>query len=166
MKKAILFFLPVFFLSVCFTSCSKESAGDVPVLEEEIQDDDKSFFVCKINGEEYKSEGILAYAVDFDNTYNMYGLSSLNPDDMAMYVAVDSKLGVGTHPFNQDSYALIAPGDATAYATYWGDGSGEVTITEKTAKTVKGTFKFVAVSSDDVNDKWEVTDGAFEVTFR
>ena len=110
-----------------------------------------------------KAEGIWAYGVDFDDTYNVYAVQDKG---ITMYVAVDQSLSEGTHTMDDNTFALIAYEDGTGLATFREGGSGTVTVEERTATTFKGTFSYTAVNYDDPNHKIVVTDGKFDVVFR
>ncbi len=160
MKNSILILAAIFSISLFTFSCQKE---DVTSKEENTE----HFFKCKMDGQDYVIKGsVLAYGVKWDTDYAVYGVSNLNADQ-AMYVNISDDLGVGTHQLDDlDTYALVSLADGSAWSTYWGDGSGTVTITEKTVTGVRGTFSFTVYNADDINEKMEITEGSFNVAFR
>ncbi len=167
MKKSILMFLPMLMLGLLFTSCKKESMEDQgPVTNDDPTTNTEAFFSCTIDDVVYSTKGFYAYAVDFDDNYAMYGVESFEDDGMVMYVAVDKSLSVGTHTMDDNTWALMARGTAYTRGTHWGDGQGTVTIEEKTATHVKGTFSFIGVNPDNETEKVVVKDGKFNVAFR
>lgn len=155
MKKSILAFLPVL-IALVFSSCSKNNEG--PSEEE-------GYFVSyTMNGETVKAEGLYAYAVDWNDSYNVYGLTE---GDITMYVAIDQSITEGTHAFNgETTFAIISRENGKSYSTLFAGGQGEVTVTERTATSVKGSFKFTAIETNDANEKLQVENGKFQVKFR
>ena len=168
MKTIISYLFPLFVVSLLFTSCQKDNIvgpddDDVPVVE--------SFFSCKFNGEAFTSTGLLAYGVrpddSTDDHYGIYGTSSLDATETVMYIQVRKDLGVGTHELEPDVvYSLVSLSDGSSWTTELGDASGTVTILEKTANRVKGTFQFTITSFDDYETLMEVSEGEFNVELR
>ncbi|MBX2877347.1 MAG: hypothetical protein KTR30_34820 [Saprospiraceae bacterium] len=155
MKKSIFYTLPLL-LALVFSSCAKNNEGPAA--------DDGLFVTCTMNGEEFKAEGTYAYAVDWDDSYNVYGLTV---DDITMYVAIDQGITDGTHAFNEETtFAIISREGGKSYSTLFEGGEGQVTVTERTATTVKGSFKFTAIETNDSNEKLVVENGKFQVQFR
>jgi hypothetical protein len=85
-----------------------------------------------------------------------------------MYIQLDKAKGTGTHAlvgaknfaFYRDETEAILRSDANG-------GSGEVQITEKTAATVRGTFKCVVKEGNAATAKTATfTEGEFSVNFR
>lgn len=150
--------IPVLCSIFLFTNCSKDNNQPVNEIEEL-----QHFFSCKLDGADFEVNGFLAYGVDFDDTYNIYGVEE---GVKSMYVAISRDLGVGTHQLDENSWALFSYDDGSGYSTHLDGGSGEVTITERTATTAKGTFAFKAVSFEDPNNVLTVTEGKFSVVFR
>jgi hypothetical protein len=148
----------LFALFILISGCSKNNASDT------LAPDD--FFVnAKIDGTLYKASGISVYAVNTDETYNVYAVFDTK---RTMYFQIDKTKGVGTHTiadaksfaFYRDDTDAILRSDRTG-------GSGEVTITEKTATVVKGTFKCVVKEGNASNAKSATfTEGTFSVKFR
>lgn len=155
MKKSFFYFLPLLLALVC-SSCSKDTEGPVA--------DDGLFVTCTMNGEAFKAEGLYAYAVDWDESYNVYGITV---DDITMYVAIDQSITDGTHAFNDETtFAIISREGGKSYSTLYEGGEGQVTVTERTANIVKGSFQFTAVETDDTGEKLVVQNGKFQVKFR
>ncbi len=160
MKNSILIFFAVFSLGLLTFSCEKEKVTS----QEEGAD---YFFTCKMDGKDYTIKGnTLAYGVKWDDSYSVYGVSNLNGDNV-IYLNLKKELGIGTHQMtDSNNYGLVSLQDGTSWSTYWGAGTGSVTITEKTESVVKGTFSFTAYNADDESEKMTVTDGSFRVVFR
>ena len=153
---SVLFF--ALFLGLFFTSCKKDEKN-----EPSPNPTSSHYFSCEVAGTEFNINGLYAYAVNFDDTYNIYGVEE---EGTSMYVAVDQTLEVGTHAFDDLSFALITFADGRSYNTLFDGGSGEVIVEEKTATMVKGRFHFTAISYDDFSETIEVKDGRFQVEFR
>ena len=167
MKNSMVSLLSVLMIALTFVSCSKETVNgpDPDVLD----GNDEFFFICKVDGQLFKITGDLrAYGVNDDDSYSMYG-NEWDGENFGrtIYVSVDKNLGEGTHLFGgNNTFALISDPNGGAYATYWGAGSGQVTIEERTATMVRGTFSFKATNSEDESIVAEVTEGKFNVKFR
>lgn len=167
MKKSIASFFAVFMLALAFTSCSKETVNG-PDLDLD-NDNNELFFSCKVDGQLFRITGDLrAYGVNDEESYLMYG-NEWDGENFgrSIYISLDKNLGKGTHALDGDNnYAIISDPNGDAYATYWGDGSGQVTIEERTPTMVKGTFSFKAANSDNETIVADVTEGKFNVKFR
>lgn len=160
MKNSILMFFAIFSIGLITFSCEKEK---VTALDE----GSDLFFSCKMDGKDYTINGnALAYGVKWDDAYAVYGVSNLNGDNV-IYVNLKKELGIGTHQMtDSNTFGLVSLQDGTSWSTYWGNGSGSVTITEKMETMVVGTFSFTAYNADDESEKMAVTDGKFRVVFR
>jgi hypothetical protein len=161
MKKLSLFlFLPVLCL---FLSCSKDADGVSA----------SAYFKCKIDGKAYSISGVGAYATVFSATKNnIYGTEAADTkitNPRTMYLSLDNTLGVGTNPITVKSVCLFEDIDKTAYNSNFNNTlteKGTITITEKTATNMKGTFSFQAFSFTNPVKKIVVTEGEFSVFFR
>ena len=102
-------------------------------------DADALFFRVKVDGKLVEATGINAYAVQDDDEYNIYGVFS---GKSSMYIQLAKDKGVGTHQITENpNFALYADETETGHRSDQNGASGEVTITEKSAEVVKGTFK-------------------------
>ena len=155
MKRSIFLFLP-FCLGLLLASCSKQTEGP--------KDDGAHFFSCALDGEVFRAEGLNAYAVDWDDSYNVYGIDL---DEITIYVAVDQSISEGTHAFNgETTFAIVSKQNGKSYSTLLEGGEGQVSIEERTATSVRGTFQFKAVDFEDYDTLLEVKEGKFRVQFR
>ena len=120
-------------------------------------------FQVKIDGASYAPD--FAYAkTNFpgsDGYYAVYGLDSKTSD--VVVLALPSTVGEGTFPINNVNAGLISY-NKVDYTTI-NAGSGTVTITEKTAIYITGTFSFTAYDATGTL-KRTLTDGKFKVNFR
>lgn len=147
-----------------FLGCSKKEESISP----------STFFKCKIDGKVYSISGLGAYAVLFSNSNNntIYGTESgdtkiTNP--RTMYVSIPTTIGVGTHPITSKIVCLFEDTDKTTYNSNFNNTlveKGTITISEKTATNIKGTFSFQAFSFTNPVKKIFVTEGEFSVLFR
>ena len=157
MKTKFFLFLALVFTGLMSTSCKKDkdvTPDPVPV---------EHFFTCKMDGETYHAEGFYAYAVDFDESINIYGATE-NLED-AIYIELPKGFTTGTHAFNDEFFAYVVFGES-AQATLLEGGSGSITVDSFDGKNIKGSFSFTAVDFDDENHKVVVTEGTFDVDIR
>lgn len=149
MKIKLLSIVSLFFL---LNSCTKKD--DVDAL----------FFGVKVDGKLVEATGINAYAVQDDDEYNIYGIFS---SKSSMYIQLAKDKGVGTHQITENpNFALYADETETGHRSDQNGASGEVTITEKTAEVVKGTFKCTVKQSNNATKVYTLTEGEFSVKFR
>ncbi|MCA0362996.1 MAG: hypothetical protein LCH67_03065 [Bacteroidetes bacterium] len=149
-KKVLL----LFFLFVWLSSCEKEEVKN------------EVFLSCKINGVAYKVTGETAtYAtLKTADTYWIYGIDAATGKEM--YVRVGVNQGVGTVQMKGTTQASFVDADKTNYHTNFNSGSGEITLTEKTATTLKGKFSFIANTFSAPIKKATVTEGEFNVLIK
>ena len=144
------------------TSCKKdEDTTPDPDPVPEVVNQGGSFFSFDMEGTTYKTEGFYAYAVDFDETINIYGVLDATGED-AVYIELPAGFSEGVHDFNQEVFAYVVIGEKV-YSTRLGNGSGSVTIDEFDGVNIKGSFSFEAVNFDDEADVTKVTNGSFNV---
>lgn len=149
MKIKLLSILSLFFL---LNSCSKkEDAGAL-------------FFRVKVDGNLVEATGINAYAVQDDDEYTVYGIFS---SKSSMYIQLAKDKGVGTHQITENpNFALYADETETGHRSDRTGATGEVTITEKTAEVIKGTFKCTVKQANNSTKVYTLTEGEFSVKFR
>lgn len=121
-------------------------------------------FQVDVAGQEFKASGALAYWTDFsDGSFNAYGIK----DDLTIYVGFDrADIVEGEFAISDDVYVYAVYDNGTAYATVVDGSSGNINLTQKDAATLKGTFNVIATNFDDENDKLNLSDGSFNVTYR
>jgi hypothetical protein len=139
-----------------FSSCSKDGISA------------SAYFNAKLDGKNYKCSGVYAYATTFSDTYNIYGVADENSTGRAIYIAIDKSRTEGTYQLNDSkNFALFQDENKVGYRSDYKGGSGEVTITKKTATSVKGTFKCVVQQNPNGSGKSvSFTEGEFSVEFR
>jgi hypothetical protein len=136
-------------------SCNKD--GD---------DDEGTYFRAKIDGVSFEASGLLAYAVDFTDYLNFYGVKDQTAVE-SCYISVPKGTTPGTYTFNQNEYfALYSDASGVGYSSRWGMGSGSVTIEEIDASHAKGTFQCVLYDATTETVKKTFTEGKFDVDFR
>lgn len=149
MKIKLLSIVSLFFL---LNSCTKKE--DAYAL----------FFRVKVDGKLVEATGINAYAVQDDDEYNIYGVFS---NKSSMYIQLAKDKGVGTHQITENpNFALYADETETGHRSDRTGATGEVTITEKTAEVVKGTFKCTVKQANNSTKVYTLTEGEFSVKFR
>jgi hypothetical protein len=118
-------------------------------------------FFAKVNGSEFVDVDILTATVGSGPT-ELISIAAADASDASITVSVLSSAGVGTYPVtgaasNTQINYTPAGEDFGEMAT-----SGTVTITEKTATRIKGTFSTTIV----VNAvSYAITQGAFDVAY-
>lgn len=119
-------------------------------------------FFAKVNGVEFVDNDIFTVESS-SGTQNFISIAALNAAEEEITVSVNSSLAVGTYPINGAPnsnvnviYALPTSDFGTRAAT------GNITISEKTATRIKGTF--TAKVTIDATD-YQITEGAFDVEY-
>lgn len=149
MKIKLLSIVSLFFL---LNSCTKKDNAEA------------LFFRVKVDGKLVEATGINAYAVQDDDEYNIYGVFS---SKSSMYIQLAKNKGVGTHQITENpNFALYADETETGHRSDRTGATGEVTITEKTAEVVKGTFKCTVKQANNSTKVYTLTEGEFSVKFR
>jgi DNA-binding beta-propeller fold protein YncE len=156
MKTSIRILLLLGLFAFAAASCNKDDGND----------DDGPYFKAKIDGAAYDAEGTLAYAVDFDDYLNIYGVKDQSAVE-ACYISVPKGTTPGTYTFDLNNhFAYYTDASATGYSSRWGQGNGSVTIEEIDATHVKGTFQFTVFDGATETVKKTFTEGSFDVEFR
>jgi hypothetical protein len=155
--KKILFFIAMCYL---FSACSSKDETVTPT----------AFFQCKIDGKSYAISGLGAYATIFSTEKNnVYGTEAADTkitNPRTMYISILSSYGVGTYATDRANLIYFVDTDKTTYNTNFNSGTYTLTITEKSATTMKGTFSCVAKSFTNPIKTIIVTEGEFSVQFR
>lgn len=125
---------------------------------------EKAYFECQINGVGYAALDFQAYAADFDTHINIYGIISDNLQDV-IYIALPKGTTPGTYTLNEDIYA-VATINGQAYASYWGDGSGTVTVKEFDGTRFQGSFSIKLPNAQNTDEVLEITQGKYDVNIR
>jgi hypothetical protein len=118
-------------------------------------------FLAKINGTDFNQNDLLAITVEFGGI-EFISIGAENAAGNAMTVSVKSSLSPGTYTITgnvatdpvQLNYTV---GANDAYAN-----AGTVTITEKTADRIKGTFTATVVIAGTT---YQITAGSFDVAY-
>lgn len=141
---------------VLSTSCSKTDAEPV----------NSYYLTCKINGAVYKIEGETgAFAtLKTAETFWIYGKEAATGKEL--YVRIELSKGLGTFTMKGLTQASFLDADKTNYHTNFNCGSGEVTLSEQTATTLKGKFSFTANTFTSPIKKVMVTEGEFFVPIK
>ncbi len=140
--------LPIVFSNGIFT--------DVPYTDVSATADT---FYAKVDGTEFVDDEILTLEITAGSD-TLIAIGASNAADDSITIAVNSTYGTGTYPINpanvNQTQARYVVGGVTKQAQ-----SGSITITEKTATRIKGTFSFVTNGSPTAN----VTQGQFDVEY-
>jgi hypothetical protein len=127
-------------------------------------DSKSNFFRVKIDGKLIEASGVNAYGVKDSDDFNMYGIFN---SKSSMYLQLASSKGVGTHSASENPNFIFYTDDTeTGNRSDRTGASAEITITEKTDKVVKGTFKGTVKASNQATKIYTLTEGEFSVEFR
>jgi hypothetical protein len=152
----------LFFIAICYMISACSSKDDVATPT--------SIFQCKIDGKLYSISGGGAYVTVFSTEKNnVYGTESADTkitNPRTMYISILSTHGVGTYTTDRANFIYFVDTDKTIYSTNFNSGTYLLTITEKTATTMKGKFSCVAKSFSNPIKTINVTEGEFSVLFR
>jgi len=118
-------------------------------------------FLAKVNGADFNQIDLLATETTVGaDTFLSIGAQNANLDEMT--VSVKSTLGAGTYTITGN---LATDPVQISYTNDSGDGmasAGTVTITEKTATRIKGTFSGTVVIGATT---YQITAGSFDVAY-
>lgn len=121
-------------------------------------------FKCNLDGKSFNAKGLYAYAVDFSDTVNAYGIEDAESSSpKTLYIAFKKGLGPGMYSNENDVFALY-DADGETYRTDFAGGSISAELVEVDAVGMKGTFSFTA--TDGGSGKIVATEGSFNVRFR
>jgi hypothetical protein len=154
MKRIVLL---TFLLSILF-SCSKES-------------ENSDFFECRIDNVKYKSEGILAYAIDDGNqtSISVYGLENADTgtNPVTVYFVLDEISGSGNYELGDGQIGhgyYTNQTQSILFTTIPSNAGGTVSIDNINSERVSGSFSFTA--EDDDGNIAEISAGDFDVSIR
>lgn len=146
-------FLAILALIALMTSCGKEDV-----------DAESNFFRVKVNGKLIEATDVNAYAVKNSDEYNIYGIFD---SKSSVYLQLGNDKAVGTHTASENPNFIFYTDDTgTGNRSDRTGVAGEITITEKTDKVVKGTFKGTVKDSNQSTKIYTLTEGEFSVQFR
>ncbi|MCG8327727.1 MAG: DUF6252 family protein [Chitinophagales bacterium] len=159
MKNLMIYSLALLFTTSLFTSCKKDGDDDAQ--------GGGAHFSVMMDDNPFVAEDLYAYAVDFDTHINIYGVNSLNQEEV-IYISVQKEVVAGTYNFetNPEAAFSLVSLDGHDYATFLEGGSGQVTIESFDGLNLKGTFSFIAVDYEDPAHTTVATEGAFNVSIR
>lgn len=132
--------------------------------KDDVSTSDSTFFKAKVDGKQLQTTGVTAFATNDGDSYLITGVLG---GQSSMYIKLNKTKGVGKHSIGDLQNFLF-------YTTDTGIGTrsdrtgatGEVTISEKSATTVKGTFKCTTKESNTATKVYTITEGEFSVNFR
>ena len=122
-------------------------------------------FFAKVDGTEFVDDDIFVVVSEV-NGASQISIQAINADDTTLAVNLDQNITVGTYTITGTNVATdkargrYEVGDTTNFAN-----SGTVTITEKTALRVKGTFSFNVGPFSGGTTTHTVTEGTFDVQY-
>lgn len=141
-------------------------------------DDDSSgdsssgpFFQCKIDGQDYKVTGEnSAYAKKTGvDLFVIYGSEDATKSGFRnVYISLTKEPSAGTYEITNNDVgtgSFLQPSTAVLYNSAFPGGSGKLTVTEKTATNIKGTFEYVAPDASG-GAKRVITEGSFDVAIK
>lgn len=129
---------------------------NIPYVTENLTGDT---FYARVNGVEFVDTDILVFEIEIMEQ-EFISVVAMDANDRSIGVNISSSFGVGTYPVSQGGTAQVhyeIPGEVGAFAT-----SGSVTITEKTATRIKGTFN---ATVNEGGDTYQITQGEFDVEY-
>ena len=143
------------FLSVILLmpSCSKD---------EGIADEDY-YFEVSIDGREFRTAGLTAYATALTGSVNIFGADDLNFSEN-IYIQLPENFSEGTHTFDENTFGYYVI-NGTAYSTLAG-GKGKVKIDHWDGIYIRGSFEMEVVNFDNSNDVVVMSSGKFDVKMR
>jgi hypothetical protein len=137
-----------------FTSCQKD----------DVNGSDSTFFKAKVDGTAVETSGLTAFATKDGDSFIITGVFS---NQSNMYIKLLNAKGVGKHTIGDlQNFLLYSPNSNTGTRSDRAGATGEVTITEKTATSVKGTFKATTKEANTSTKVYNITEGEFSVNFR
>ncbi len=159
MKNFLIYCLAILVSTAAFTSCEKDNEGPSGT------NGDGAVFSVMLDGTPYVAEGLYAYAADWGETINAYGLAD---NEYVIYVSMPKNIAAGqTYTFDgTKTFAILDLPDGHEYTTILEGGEGQLTITSFDGENIKGTFTFTAVDYYDPTNKVSATDGEFNVAIR
>lgn len=142
-------------ICLLFTVCACTKTDDADAL----------FFKAKVDGKAYEASGVNAFATADSDDVLIYGIFD---EKRSLYISLDPSKGVGTHQLNErPNFGFYRNENDVAFRSDYTGASGEVTITEKSASQIKGTFKCVVKDGPRADAKQAtITEGEFSVKFR
>jgi hypothetical protein len=152
----------LFFIALCylFSACVPKDEAVTP----------SAFFKCKIDGKSYSIIGGGAYVTIFGkDKNNVYGTEAADTqitNPRTLYISIVSTYGVGTYTNDRANFIYFIDSDKIAHNTNFNSGTYTLTIKEKSATTMKGTFSCVAKSFTNPIKTVNITEGEFSVLFR
>ena len=145
----------LFFTLLLTTACGSEDDGTSGPSDH--------FFNCKIDGVDYRSEGILAYATSFaDGELGVYGVQQ---DNTTIYLLLADGGSLGSYDLStEDGNAFYIDAAGNASTTSDPNASGTVTVNSFDGSRISGEFSFTSI---DVNGAaTAITEGSFSVELR
>ncbi|RZJ31079.1 MAG: hypothetical protein EOO48_03150 [Flavobacterium sp.] len=119
-------------------------------------------FYAKVNGVDFNQNDLLAVTTTINST-EFISIGAANANDEELTVSVKSSFGVGSHTITG---SLATDGVQIMYTNSAGDEgqatSGSVSITEKTASRIKGTFSGVVTIG---STNYTITAGSFDAAY-
>ena len=155
--------LLVAIVTISCMACKKDKDGGSP--------QQGGTFYCKIDGKEYKPKYVSGVKTDISSTIIVTG-SSGNGEETVQFQFRDN-ISPGTYGQLNDltasSYigAFYSPPHSNEATDDGPAETGQVVITEHDTakKRIKGTFRFKTKASINAGTVWDITDGAFDVTY-
>ena len=129
-------------------------------------------FECTIDGEKFTFKNLNAYAT-YDSSgdaYSIYGTEDLVDSENArtVYIILNDDLGTGNYTLGsgKDGNGYFLDQNQTfSFYTIPAEAGGNLEITKKTDKQVKGNFSFTAIDPNSL-ESVEISSGSFDVTIR
>ncbi len=122
-------------------------------------DEDADVFYAKVNGTEFVDTDILVTSIN-----DILGIGAKDAAFQSISLGINESYDVGTYTIsgNQNVQATFELSDETILSAT----SGTITMTEKTADRIKGTFNFGAINeTTNPITTYSITEGSFDVAY-
>ncbi len=146
----------IFCLCVLLFACGKDNEGTNPQASVEMK--------ATVSMNNFSFDATQVVAIEFQEYPTLWFVTGTDADQNSLQLTIPKNATLGEHAFsNADEYAgqFFKNGDET----YTDTNEGNITITEKTANTIKGTFSFTALSPFQIlmEETITVSNGSFRV---
>jgi hypothetical protein len=127
-----------------------------------------NFLEAKIDGKNYRAEGLLAYGSKSSGELVFYGVVGEGSTQQSLLVRVPSTAKAGDEFTDINVMRIDYTNNEQIYYTTWASdkATGKVTVTNINETSAAGTFEGVLYDSDTDSKKTTLTSGKFDVDFR
>lgn len=159
--KKIFFILPPLFFTLIFATCKKNP----------MPDNNYPYFECKINGQRYipnSCANCLSFMILEDTS--LIGAANRGFETIRFGINDPAAIQVKNYPLINTGGMRATYKNSTTTDDYYrtqnfNPGSFKITEINKSTKTIKGTFSFIAYHSFRPKDSVIVSEGSFRVPY-